>query len=174
MLALDGGPYDLVISGINNGYNAGLAPTCPGTVGAAREAAFQRMPALAVSAHPRTPKETVQFFAKLGRPPGRAPDGISIPAQSVCNVNVPPVEISGLKEPLYVPHQTAAFTRTVKRSVSVPGRHVLLAHPRNPRRTTPTPAATWTCSTADTSSCTFLTPDPCRQPACDTLLSTMA
>ena len=42
LMALCEEPVDLVISGINNGFNAGLATYVSGTVGAAREAAFVR------------------------------------------------------------------------------------------------------------------------------------
>lgn len=48
-------PVDLVVSGINYGYNAGLAVYVSGTVGAAREAAFQLCPALALSMGVGTP-----------------------------------------------------------------------------------------------------------------------
>jgi len=45
------GPVDLVISGINHGANVGINVHYSGTVGAAREAAFQGLPAIALSLH---------------------------------------------------------------------------------------------------------------------------
>ncbi len=45
------GPIDLVISGINAGANIGVNVIYSGTVGAAREAAFMGLPAIAVSQH---------------------------------------------------------------------------------------------------------------------------
>ncbi len=45
------GPVDLVISGINHGANVGVNVHYSGTVGAAREAAFQGIPAIALSLH---------------------------------------------------------------------------------------------------------------------------
>ena len=45
------GPVDLVISGINHGANVGINVHYSGTVGAAREAAFQGVPAIAASLH---------------------------------------------------------------------------------------------------------------------------
>ncbi|MBX2853076.1 MAG: 5'/3'-nucleotidase SurE [Phycisphaeraceae bacterium] len=45
------GPVDLVISGINHGANVGINVQYSGTVGAAREAAFQGVPAIALSLH---------------------------------------------------------------------------------------------------------------------------
>jgi len=44
-------PIDLVISGINAGANVGVNVIYSGTVGAAREAAFMGLPAIAVSQH---------------------------------------------------------------------------------------------------------------------------
>ncbi|ERP31725.1 stationary-phase survival protein SurE [Chitinivibrio alkaliphilus ACht1] len=43
-------PPDLVISGINHGSNLGIAGFYSGTVGAAREGVFWRIPAIAISA----------------------------------------------------------------------------------------------------------------------------
>ena len=45
------GPVDLVVSGINHGANVGINVHYSGTVGAAREAAFQGVPAIALSLH---------------------------------------------------------------------------------------------------------------------------
>lgn len=45
------GPVDLVISGMNHGANVGINVHYSGTVGAAREAAFQGIPAIALSLH---------------------------------------------------------------------------------------------------------------------------
>jgi len=45
------GPVDLVVSGINHGANVGVNVHYSGTVGAAREAAFQGVPAIALSLH---------------------------------------------------------------------------------------------------------------------------
>jgi len=44
-------PIDLVISGINAGANVGVNVIYSGTVGAAREAAFMGLPAIAISQH---------------------------------------------------------------------------------------------------------------------------
>lgn len=47
--------FDVVISGINNGENAGVSACYSGTVAAAREAALWSIPALAISAQKQTP-----------------------------------------------------------------------------------------------------------------------
>lgn len=49
--ALISEPIDLVISGMNAGANVGINVLYSGTVGAAREANFNRIPAIAVSLH---------------------------------------------------------------------------------------------------------------------------
>ena len=49
--ALTGGAVDLVISGINDGYNAAMDVHYSGTMGAAAEACMQGVRALAVSTH---------------------------------------------------------------------------------------------------------------------------
>jgi len=90
---------DLVISGINNGYNTGFAVYVSGTVGAAREAAFQGIPAMALSAEYQTPPETLAFFADWAIQVGERLVDYPAPAYSVCNLNVPPVPMYELKEP---------------------------------------------------------------------------
>lgn len=84
---------DLVISGINEGYNVGLATFVSGTVGAAREAAFQGYPAMAVSLEPRTPEETIRFFSDYCVRLGEKLIHYPAPCQSVVNVNAPPVSV---------------------------------------------------------------------------------
>ena len=44
-------PFDLVVSGMNSGANVGINVLYSGTVGAAREATFNNVPAIAVSLH---------------------------------------------------------------------------------------------------------------------------
>lgn len=99
MMNLCGEKPDLVISGVNYGYNVGLAVFVSGTVGAAREAAFQRIPAMALSAEPNTPAETLQFFVQWAVALGERLAEYPRPDMSVCNVNVPPVPMHELKEP---------------------------------------------------------------------------
>lgn len=90
---------DLVISGINCGYNTGFAVYVSGTVGAAREAAFQGIPAMAVSAEYETPGETLAFFADWAAALGERLVHYPAPPFAVCNLNVPPVPVAQLKEP---------------------------------------------------------------------------
>ena len=100
LLGLYEGPFDLVISGINAGYNIGLATYVSGTVGAAREAAFQHVLSMAVSLEPRTPEETVKRFASWCVQLGERLRDMDCPPMTLINVNAPPIpwnEIRGAK-----------------------------------------------------------------------------
>ena len=83
--------FDLVLSGINLGENAGMSAVYSGTVAAAREAAMWDIPALAVSVWKNTPshlEHAVQWLVKLLRSPTRLP----IKAGGLWNINFPPCE----------------------------------------------------------------------------------
>ena len=88
---LAGERVDAVLSGVNFGWNIGLATYVSGTVGAAREAAFAGFPALAVSMEPHTPEDMRAFFADYAvRAAEMAAEGtIRFPPQSVINLNAP-------------------------------------------------------------------------------------
>lgn len=92
---MDGKP-DLVLSGINNGFNSGFDIPYSGTVGAAMEALMNGIPAIAVSTDNEKGLETVRavlpgILRKLiGTDPGEG---------CIYNVNVPvlpPEELKGL------------------------------------------------------------------------------
>jgi 5'-nucleotidase len=100
LTALLTGKPDLVVSGINHGDNAGLAVYVSGTLGAAREAAFDGIPAIGVSLVESPTMDYRAAAAVLGRISAEAlrrglPPGVFL------SVNVPAVEIRGLK---VVPH----------------------------------------------------------------------
>jgi 5'-nucleotidase len=86
---------DLVVSGINRGYNLGMVTYVSGTVGAAREAALKGIPAVAASlAVEQTDykpaaeivRQVVMMVRKTGLEPGR-----------FLNVNVPPGTAAAIK-----------------------------------------------------------------------------
>lgn len=109
---LSGSRPDLVVSGINNGWNVGTDVHYSGTVGAAMEAAFEQVPAIAVSVfqpdasrYARAAQIAVQSATRLlAQPP---------PMPSVLNINLPncpPDEIAGLVEaPLTCIQYTDAY-----------------------------------------------------------------
>jgi len=83
-------PIDLVISGINAGANVGVNVIYSGTVGAAREAAFMGLPAIAISQHvgdwDSIDWEASAKHARLAI--GRVLDGPMTP-HTLMNLNIP-------------------------------------------------------------------------------------
>ena len=92
-------PVDLVISGINQGSNAGLLVHYSGTVAGAKEAATMGLPAVAISLcgyknlnYQPTAERLREMIAKI--------DWESFPKMTLLNVNVPnipPEEIAGVR-----------------------------------------------------------------------------
>jgi 5'-nucleotidase len=83
-------PIDLVISGINAGANVGVNVIYSGTVGAAREAAFMGLPAIAVSQHVAD-WDSIQWEASAKHARAaiqRVLDGPMSP-HTVMNINIP-------------------------------------------------------------------------------------
>ena len=146
---------DLVFSGINMGYNAGLATFVSGTVGAAREAAFLGIPALAVSAEPETPEETLLWFADWAVRLGERLAEYSAPPLSVCNVNVPPVPLSTLKPPRMCPINRNIYKDPYERRVSPRGQtYYWLARLQDDEH--PTPGSDMDLLAQGHVTCTFL------------------
>lgn len=86
-------PIDLTLSGINLGYNVGLATFVSGTVGAARESAFQGVPAMAGFRRAAHPAGDDVRLCGLGRRLGERLVHYDAPPLSVCNVNAPCVPL---------------------------------------------------------------------------------
>ena len=88
---------DLVVSGINTAYNLGTSAYLSGTVGAARQAVMDGVPAVATSmaaaAVPRDVNAAAQQVAGIVR---QVRDH-SLPAQTFLNVNIPPMPAGGYK-----------------------------------------------------------------------------
>lgn len=106
---------DGVISGINNGYNAGLAIYYSGTVGAAREAALLGHPSIAASIDYKADPAHVQDAAELVMDAAetyfRAPqDGYR-----VLNINVPDLPRAQWKAPVYAPLSRSAIRDSYER-----------------------------------------------------------
>ena len=84
------GPVDLVVSGINHGANVGINVHYSGTVGAAREAAFQGIAAIALSLH--LGDKTQDHYARAANHARKAIDAVlevGIDPGVLVNVNVP-------------------------------------------------------------------------------------
>jgi 5'-nucleotidase len=92
---------DLVVSGINRGYNLAYSAYLSGTVGAAREAAMHGVPAIAASlAEAGAPRDWLyaaeEVLGVARRLKQRALRG-EFPANAFLNVNVPPMPPGGYK-----------------------------------------------------------------------------
>jgi len=84
-----GSNFDLVISGVNNGDNAGVASFYSGTVGAAREAALWKLPSIAVSLQ-RQSDMALDYALKWVQKTLREGLFKDMPKQTLWNFNVPP------------------------------------------------------------------------------------
>lgn len=79
---------DLVVTGINRGYNLGLSSHISGTVGAAREGAMHGIPAIAASLAVAASDYAHAAEAVLGV--ARRVKQYGLPSHTFLNVNVPP------------------------------------------------------------------------------------
>ena len=107
-----GGPIDLVISGMNAGANVGINVLYSGTVGAAREASFAGVPAIAVSLH--VGDWDHDHWDRAAVHARTAIDALleaGIDGGTVMNVNVPILD--GGREPKGMKVAPAALTRMV-------------------------------------------------------------
>jgi len=88
---------DLVVTGINTAYNLGYSAYLSGTVGAARQAAIEGVPAIATSmatsAVPRDVNAAAQQVVGLVK----QAQAHHLPPQTFLNVNIPPLPAGGYK-----------------------------------------------------------------------------
>jgi 5'-nucleotidase len=88
---------DLVVSGINRGYNLAFSAYLSGTVGAAREAAMHGVPAIAASlAEAGAPRDYV-YAAEEVLGVARRLKQWGLPPNTFLNVNIPPMPGGGYK-----------------------------------------------------------------------------
>ena len=87
--SLSGHPFDVCLSGINRGENAGPGIYYSGTVAAAREAAMLYMPSIAVSACVGASDETLAFTAKTALAVAEKIKDMKLPRAAVVNINAP-------------------------------------------------------------------------------------
>jgi len=106
---------DLVVSGINHGDNAGLTIYASGTLGAAREAAFDGIPAIAASQVVDREMDYTPGAAFLGRFAAVVLHHGGLPRGTFVSVNFPAGAIKGVK---VVPHAMSAGTNSYERRES--------------------------------------------------------
>jgi 5'-nucleotidase len=105
-MELHKGPVDLVVAGINNGANVGVNVYYSGTVAAAMEAAFLRIPSVAVSLAVG-PNMDFDQAAKLGV--GILTKLMPLHHGDVVNINIPPLSCGAPKGVRVVPQATGGF-----------------------------------------------------------------
>jgi 5'-nucleotidase len=88
---------DLVVSGINRGYNLGFSAYLSGTVGAAREGAMHGVPAIAVSLGETGAPRDFPAAAEELLGVARRVKQYGLPPNTFLNVNIPPVPQGGYK-----------------------------------------------------------------------------
>lgn len=88
---------DMVVSGINPGYNLGYSAYLSATVGAARQAAIEGIPAIAVSMAAAAPTSDRVFAAEEALWVARRVKQFGLPAGTFLNVNVPPMPPTGYR-----------------------------------------------------------------------------
>jgi 5'-nucleotidase len=88
---------DLVVSGINRGYNLGFSAYESGTVGAAREAAMHGIPAIAASLAASASQADIVSAAEEVFGAARRVKQYGLPPNTFLNVNVPAVPAGGFK-----------------------------------------------------------------------------
>ena len=102
-------PVDVLISGINDGYNAGMAVHYSGTVGAATEGALNRLRAMAVSVHHEATQEMYDYTAHLAIAAAERYVALKTPPATVLNINAPLREPEEVKPAVLAPLSTANF-----------------------------------------------------------------
>lgn len=86
---------DLVVSGINAGYNLGLSAYLSGTVGAAREGAMHGIPSIASSLAQEAAPRDFYYAAEEVLGVARRVKQYGLPANAFLNVNIPPMPAGG-------------------------------------------------------------------------------
>lgn len=110
LLQLIDEPVDVLISGINDGYNCGSAVHYSGTVSAAREGALHGLHAIATSIAYHATQEMIDNLARFTVGVAEKYVDMKVPPVTVLNINAPDVAPDQLKPPVYAPLCTANFT----------------------------------------------------------------
>jgi len=105
-MQLHDGPIDLVVSGINNGANVGINVYYSGTVAAAMEAAFLRIPSVAVSL---AAERKMDFDRAAQHALDIIRDLMPLQKGDVMNVNLPPLSRGEPRGVRIVPQATSGF-----------------------------------------------------------------
>ncbi len=102
-------PVDVLISGINNGYNCGMAVHYSGTVGAAQEGALCSLHAIAASIHHRATQEEIDRLAAFVIATAESYVRLALPPGVLLNINAPTAPGKPWKAPVLAPLCTSNF-----------------------------------------------------------------
>ena len=102
-------PVDIVLSGVNDGYNAGMAVHYSGTVGAAMEGALNHLPAMAVSIHHHADQGMIDHLARYAVRVAEKYARADTPPHTVLNINAPLLAPEKLLPSVYAPLDTGNF-----------------------------------------------------------------
>ena len=120
-MQLHNGPIDLLVAGINNGANAGINIYYSGTVAAAMEAAFLKIPAVAMSLAAEEQmdfEQAAKYCAKILK------KLLPIQTGDVININIPQLSKGKPKGVRVVPQSTEAFQEQYIRQKNEQGQTV--------------------------------------------------
>jgi 5'-nucleotidase len=118
---LDGKP-DFVLSGVNHGPNMGEDVLYSGTVAAAMEATLLGIPAIAFSYAGRDSTHLPSYLPVLRRLLPQLVGGREFPAETLLNVNLPPIPASGVKGVRVTRLARRVYTDSLTRRVDPSGR----------------------------------------------------
>ncbi len=123
VMQLHEGPIDLVVAGINNGANAGINVFYSGTVAAAMEGAFLKVPAVAMSLSREDPMD-------YERAAGYCLDTLNklmpVKKGNVININIPELSKGKPKGVRVVPQSSKGFDEYYIRQQNEQGQTVFL------------------------------------------------
>lgn len=111
-------PVDVVISGINAGYNAGVDVHYSGTVGAAMEGSMCGCRAIAASAQWKAPDTVLRALASLTMDMAQRYCAIDPLPLSVMNINAPAVEPEAWQPTVYAPLNRLCYQDSYQRRES--------------------------------------------------------
>ena len=106
VMQLHNGPIDLLVSGINNGANAGINVYYSGTVAAAMEGAFLKVPAVAMSL---AAEESMDFEKAAGYCAEVLEKLMPVKNDGVININIPQLSKGKPKGVRVVPQSSKGF-----------------------------------------------------------------
>lgn len=110
LLREQGRRADVLISGVNDGYNAGIAVHYSGTVGAAMEGAFHHVPSIAASIHHKADDDMLRHMARYTVETAERYAHVRTPRAAILNLNAPCVPPARLQPAVYAPLDSGYFT----------------------------------------------------------------